>query len=341
MQPRRQLNTPLLETHQLKLIKDYPPPEKALRFSKTQLQKMGLQYEGGGLVRINGKIYTFISARDNPNKNLLLGKGDFGKVKLLQNVEDPFDKIALKVMSVYPGDEPAFFQEELEVAEALGRGSKQIIEKVGGSGSTYCGVLVLMPGVKLEDFIESNPSLDIRKRFEIIIKCLKELLWMHAKKYTHNDIALRNFMYDNATGDVKIIDFGLAAALEPKYIKNDITQFAHSILGKLAQNELFLDTTLLKKEQKDLWDFYQNMLIGNVRSLSTALSQLDSLLKKYLEKQSITEEKTQQTTSSSNLPYLHKGGLLAQPTASENRESQETIEAPSNNPKRKFTSNDT
>src|SRR5438105_1864449 len=136
MKPRRQTIPPkILE----KLKKASAPPNEAVRFSKRQLLKMGLSYNGGGLVSINGKVYAFVATRDKPNKSYILGEGEYGKVKLLQNIEDSEDKKVLKVL--LPDDDltiPTYkldnFKRELLIAAILGRGFSGMIKKEGENG---------------------------------------------------------------------------------------------------------------------------------------------------------------------------------------------------------------
>src|SRR5207244_3301812 len=91
---------------------------------------MGFSLEGGGLVRINGEIFSFISDPKYLNRNFCLGFGRFGVVKLLQSLESK-SQMALKVLkkeSTEPGRTP--FCQELEIAAALGRGFPQLIQKI-------------------------------------------------------------------------------------------------------------------------------------------------------------------------------------------------------------------
>ncbi len=207
---------------QIELIKNYksPKPPAAARFSKRQLKKMGLPYEGGGLVRINGKIYTFVSRDFNPYKSHILGEGAFGKAKLLVNIEDPEDLKVLKVLGASTKPpvserERRSFEEELKMAEALGRGFRSMMTKAGKNGHTsYCGVIDLAPGQELAKYYfkencRDTIDIDTKSFLTILLKCCEEVQKIHDKGYVHCDIKFENFVYDSKKGDVKVIDFGL------------------------------------------------------------------------------------------------------------------------------------
>ncbi len=262
------------------------PPNGAVRFSKHQLENMGLSTEGGGLVSINGNVYTFVSKSNDPNKTHILGEGGFGRVKLLQNIENPSDQKALKVLGAkgmaqieidYEEDrEYQNFKRELEIAEALGRGSSQVIRKEGEDKHvSFCGVLDLAPGFALYNFIDlsigDSPILDAKKRLDIILQCFKEVKLLHSKGFIHHDIKTLNFMYDYQNHTIRIIDFGFTR----KYDSNNLGVLSIDVssLGRLIQDIFGIDynniegsnvakkvfSSLSAEEQQDLLNLAENM----------------------------------------------------------------------------------
>lgn len=313
MQPRRTL-TPA----QIEFIKNYKPPGpgEAARFSKKQLEDMNenlpeemhFSFNGGGLVRINGEVYTFVK-KENFDKTHILGEGSHGTVKLLQNVRNPEDQKALKVIFTKrtlkedskEDTSPKKLLDELELLEKLGRGSKQLIKKVGEGGHvSYCGVMDIIPGIKLDEFLRNNPIKDRVKRLEIVINCLEQLDWLHTKGYVHNDVDTGNFMYDPKTGQVKIIDFGEAKAEPILTIKRDLQFFANNVMGKLMSKELFFSTSELPENEQTILTnlFYTMMNIYSEKEISfvkDALSNLRVLLNGWEKKNALLHDAIETT----------------------------------------------
>lgn len=292
MQARRKLTE-----DEFKIITDYSPRDQAIRFSKKQLLDLGFSkdtLQQGGLVRVNGEVYSFVEKENNPNKSYILGEGLYGRVKLLQNVRNPKDQKALKVL--FANDKPPIFSEqedyqafvkELNISIALDRASQEAIKKVGEKGHvSYCGVLDIIPGVPLNDFLKANktnPDFTVVNRLTILLECLKELQWLHSHGYTHRDIHSGNFMYDDSTGRVKIIDFGKAqplsssAAERENEIRQDLSDFS-IFLNSVTWND---KNKLEKSEKEKLTDLISWLQMEDMDSetiMSIAIIQLEALM---------------------------------------------------------------
>jgi serine/threonine protein kinase len=297
MRARRELTQ-----EELQIIKNYHSPEGAVRFSKKQLSTMGLPYDGGGLVRINDAVYAFVSTKESP-KSYILGEGKYGKVKLLQNVEDPSNKKALKVLrDKSKNADLDAFQKELMISANLGRGSAQMIHKIGGAAenphTSYCGILDLIEGVNLRDFLKSNkknPNIDAAKRLKFLIDCLKEVNGMHKKGYLHNDVSPLNYMYDDKTDTLKIIDFGRTEQLpqapqeKQRCIDKELSAFADTMMGYLTWNDIYERAILSDSEKKVLIDLRENMsdlgrrdYDGDKVTAESAIHMLENVLSDHL-----------------------------------------------------------
>lgn len=215
MKSRRQLTSA-----QVAIVRNYPPTNKALRFSKSQLKKMGLPYDGGGLVRLHGQIYAFVESKTNAQKSHLIGEGGSGKIKLLQNVEKPHDLKALKVLGAngkpkVDGETEKKFIKELEITSALGRGFIELIHKIGGrKQASICGIVDLVPGITLKQYAKT-PWQDAGTNLQIALLCLLDVEKLHDHSFIHCDINARNFIFNFITCVVRAIDFGLTEYFEP------------------------------------------------------------------------------------------------------------------------------
>lgn len=301
MQPRRQLTDA-----EFKLIIDYPPPDKAVRFSKKKLLELGFPQETldqGGLVRINKEIYSFVMKENDSKKSHILGEGTYGRVKLLQNVKDPEDQKALKVL--FANGKPVVksqtedyqeFVRELQISIALERGSEEVMEKAGENGHTsFCGVLDVIPGMKLNDYLKANkknPNLTLEKRLKILLLCMKELQWLHNKNFVHRDLHAGNFMYDEKTDTVKIIDFGRANKLpssteelsqKEALVKSDLSDFAQFI-NSFTWNDMHKDNKLNDTEKEKINNLMLWMKMDDLDSeiiMTMGISQLEDLVSGY------------------------------------------------------------
>lgn len=295
MQPRRQLiDIPPDVLEDLKNA-SLPPNKVAARFSNKQLQDdFHLSLEGGGLVSIHGKVYAFVEDPDDTNQSYILGKGGFGKVKFLQNIEDSSDQKALKVFhrneNTEPEDEKKF-KHELHIAALLGRGFPHLIEKPGENGqvSSYCGVLDLAPGDNLTHWIDTK-ELHAEQRLKIACACFKEIQLMHVNGCLHNDVHARNFKYDARTDTVKVVDFGSAMEYDSRNNSKRDVHALGSLLeelfgiddeglnpGSLVAKQIFQN--LYPETQQRLRDLIQVMHDG--LQLDNAIKELEDILSKY------------------------------------------------------------
>jgi hypothetical protein len=305
MKARRELTAA-----QIQMIKEYKHTENDVRFSKSTLQKLGLPREGGGLVRVNGGVYTFICKLSNM-KNYKLGTGDSGTVKLLQNTENSALKKALKVICEKDRDK---FAKELSIAAELGRGSPQIMSKIKigdseNSKVSFSGALDLMPGISIGDLLRAHPETSIEKRLKILTECVIEVYWLHKQGYAHGDAHEDNFMYDHTTDTVKLVDFGCTVKLpqskrdRKKKIACDLYYLLNNrdgIVKILVENEInyndkmdfdklsFLTDTE-KQSLKKIQSKIKKAFLGNGKcaKAKSAIRLLKEILEKYLVRQNM------------------------------------------------------
>ena len=89
------------------------------------------------------------------------------------------------------------------------------VPKILFEGHTTGGSLALLTdfvGQPLESWISGNCNIDDYTIFQIILDLLSCLEKIHARGYTHGDVAIRNVIQRN--GHFYLIDFGLATILQ-------------------------------------------------------------------------------------------------------------------------------
>src|SRR4051794_25104104 len=89
------------------------------------------------------------------------------------------------------------------------------VPKILFEGHTTGGSLALLTdfvGQPLESWISGNCNIDDYTIFQIILDLLSCLEKIHARGYTHGDVAIRNVIQRN--GHFYLIDFGLATMLQ-------------------------------------------------------------------------------------------------------------------------------
>src|SRR3954447_3794973 len=102
---------------------------------------------------------------------------------------------------------------EISALHALG--DLPCVPKILLEGYTMGGSLALLTdfaGRPLESWISDNGNIDDNTIFQIILDLLLCLEKIHARGYTHGDVAIRNVIQRN--GHFYLIDFGLATLLQ-------------------------------------------------------------------------------------------------------------------------------
>ncbi|CAG8620137.1 7238_t:CDS:2 [Ambispora gerdemannii] len=102
-----------------------------------------------------------------------------------------------------------------EISALHGLGGLSCVPTILFEGYTMGGSLALLTdfvGQPLESWISDNGNIDDYTIFQIILNLLSCLEKIHARGYTHGDVAIRNVIQRN--GHFYLIDFGLATLLQ-------------------------------------------------------------------------------------------------------------------------------
>ncbi len=147
----------------------------------------------------------------------LLGTGGMSLVFLAEDVRY-HRKIALKVLKPeFVSDEDARprFVREAQLTAKIKHDHIITIHEVGQVGDLPFIAMEYFDGVMLAEWMEANPHPPIRTVLALAKDIASGLSAAHANGLIHRDIKPTNIMINEATGQVKILDFGLARAIKP------------------------------------------------------------------------------------------------------------------------------
>ncbi len=146
-----------------------------------------------------------------------LGRGGMSFVFLAEDVRY-LHKVALKVLKPeFLTDEDARprFIREAQLTAKIRHDNIITIHEVGQVGDFPFIAMEYFAGVMLAQWLEHHPHPPIAQVLPIAKAIVKGLSAAHANGLIHRDIKPTNIMLDDRTGQVKILDFGLARAIKP------------------------------------------------------------------------------------------------------------------------------
>ncbi|THC47312.1 serine/threonine-protein kinase [Streptomyces sp. A1499] len=179
-----------------------------------------------------------------------IGSGGMGVVWLAHDEHLGRD-VALKTMNTPPGltqDQRARdaerFRREARAAARLDHTGIATVYDLGEERGTRFLVMQYVTGVDLEDRIAEQERLSIEEAASVGVQIASVLGSVHARNVVHRDLKGRNVII-RTDGVVKVLDFGVAAFLEPDTAKLTTTgerpgslecMAPEQILGKLVDH---------------------------------------------------------------------------------------------------------
>ena len=185
------------------------------------LLRVGLGTEPGGSAPGAGSARRFAPpepeelAPSFPQLEILelLGRGGMGAVYRAK--QRGLDRVvALKVLPVEIGHDPAFAERFAREARALARLSHPniiAVHEFGEAGGFYYFVMEFVDGINLRQMLRAR-RLSPREAMAIVPQICDALQYAHDQGIVHRDIKPENLLVDRQ-GRVKIADFGLAKLL--------------------------------------------------------------------------------------------------------------------------------
>jgi serine/threonine protein kinase/WD40 repeat protein len=166
-----------------------------------------------------------------------LGEGGMGVVYLAEQHEPVRRRVALKVIRPGMGDDHALARFEQE-RQALALMDHPNIARVLDAGATADGrpyfVMELVQGAPITDFCDEH-RLAPRQRLELFAQVCAAVQHAHQKGIIHRDLKPNNILvalYDGKPVP-KVIDFGLAKALEGRLTEHTLNTGYGAVVGTL------------------------------------------------------------------------------------------------------------
>ena len=168
-----------------------------------------------------------------------IGEGGMGEVWMAEQQKPVRRRVALKLIRGDIGTKETVGRFEAE-RQALAMMDHQNIAKVFDAGTTPNGnpyfVMELVKGIPLTKYCDNN-KLDINQRLELMVPVCKAIQHAHLKGIIHRDIKPSNVLVTLYDGKPvpKVIDFGLAKALDHQQKLTDKTMFTEygKVVGTL------------------------------------------------------------------------------------------------------------
>ena len=193
----------------------------------------------------SGTAATTLSAAEELGKNIgpykllqRLGEGGCGVVYMAEQDKPVRRRVALKIIKLGMDTQSVIARFEAE-RQALALMDHTNIARVFDAGATETGrpyfVMELVRGIKITDYCDQH-QLDTRQRLELFIKVCHAIQHAHQKGVVHRDIKPSNILVTIIDGRPvpKVIDFGIAKAIEGRLTDNTIFTAYEQFIGTPA-----------------------------------------------------------------------------------------------------------
>ncbi len=163
----------------------------------------------------------------------VLGEGGFGVVYEAEQIEPVRRLVALKVIrpGLGVGEVVARFEAE---RQALALMDHPNVARVFDGGMTEDGrpyfVMELVRGEPITEHCDRR-RMPIRERLELFLRVCAAVQHAHSKGVIHRDIKPSNVLVDSSTGEPKVIDFGVAKAMDVPFTESTLVTRSGQFVG--------------------------------------------------------------------------------------------------------------
>ena len=147
----------------------------------------------------------------------LIGRGGMGAVYLAERADEQFEKqVALKLLPIGVGGEAAkrrFLAERQILARLVHPHIARLLDGGITDDNTPYFVMDYVDGVPIDVYCDDN-RLDLERRIALFIDVAEAVEYAHRNLVVHRDIKPGNILVESS-GEVKLLDFGVAKLLVP------------------------------------------------------------------------------------------------------------------------------
>jgi eukaryotic-like serine/threonine-protein kinase len=167
-----------------------------------------------------------------------IGEGGCGVVYMAEQEKPVLRRVAFKIIKLGMDTKNVIARFEAE-RQALAMMDHQNIARVLDAGATHTGrpyfVMELVRGVKITDYCDQN-HLDTGQRLDLFVQICHAIQHAHQKGIIHRDIKPSNVLVTLHDGVPvpKVIDFGIAKAIEGKLTEQTLFTAYEQIIGTPA-----------------------------------------------------------------------------------------------------------
>ena len=167
-----------------------------------------------------------------------IGEGGCGVVYVAEQSEPIRRRVALKVIKLGMDTKQVVARFEAE-RQALAMMDHPHIAKVLDAGATVQGrpyfVMELVRGIRITDYCDQN-NLSTKERLDLFTKVCQAIQHAHQKGIIHRDIKPSNILVTRHDGVPvpKVIDFGIAKAIEGRLTNATVYTHLHQFMGTPA-----------------------------------------------------------------------------------------------------------
>jgi serine/threonine protein kinase len=294
-----------------------------LLLSAEEIKKAQQLLSGNRLAKSESKLpFTVVKFEGSDDlyavysgKGRILGRGAFGKVKLMQRItgSDPGNFFAIKVIELAERKKTEYdtLLTEAETENAIlkelefGLGGFQRTRTKLGGGKQYVLGMKLVPGTSLSRLLlparrSKSKVLTFESVMSIIESSLDALLSMQSKKIAHCDLSnSENILYDSISGKVSFVDFG-----KSRVVKHYSTFHAEDFINPG-------DSYLIKKILCGLDAFMhpipnQEIIMGEVKRLIKSLMDGIAAIHQSIDQMSLYPEEFVDVNVASAMNRLNK-----------------------------------
>jgi len=146
-----------------------------------------------------------------------LGSGGFGRVYRVRDLTLERE-VALKVLHPYLTADPAVverFRREARLAAQVVHPNIANTYEFGGRAGFIWYTMEFVRGKNLAQLVRARGPLPVDRVVDLLSQSLSALDYAHSRGLVHRDLKPENLLIEDATGNVRIADFGLALQPEP------------------------------------------------------------------------------------------------------------------------------